>query len=226
MARVKFSSIVSEVAGSIGSATFQNSAYGVSLRNKPHISKARLSRLGAFQSNLGVVVSAWASLSLQEQRAWSNYNAYKRFSAANNKSSLLSGYAIFTQYNLLRVNNELSILLQPSFTSVVANLMSFTLQVDELAMIIWLSESVSPSDYFFAVYAKPLTGNATRLRKKNHVFIKSLLIDEYIVSIGESWRSIFGSFPEVGDTIELELWVYSLNAPIGNMFFKGQLVVT
>jgi len=117
MARIKFSPLFSSIRGSIGSATFQRSQGGDTLRCKqaysPHVTQSRqLSKQIASQ-----VIAAWQGLTDAQRTLWNQYAKFSPISMKYDHSRQLSGYNHFCKYNFIRLQSGLDIFEDAVFLS-------------------------------------------------------------------------------------------------------------
>lgn len=115
MARIKYASLVSDISGSIGSATFQKSLYGNTLRNRP---RPRLSSSVSQQYCRGTmqkVHQAWSALTDAQRRQWNQYVTYNNSTIRRDRGVLHTGHSLFIRYNFIRYINLRSILSVPGY---------------------------------------------------------------------------------------------------------------
>jgi len=226
MARIQYSSIVSEVAGSVGSATFQRNAYGNTLRQKPRRSSSGMNKLYDYQKNFTLLSRSWASLSLADQNVWLQFNSYIRSRAKNNKASILSGQALFTQYNLVRLALGLSVLTTPNYVTLPAIDTTFTLTEDEGAWPLVSSVSINSSLYVLAIYVKAVTTSNVSEKKPYSVLLVPSSYDDTTFYLADAWLAAFGGTPSGAGVYEFEIWMYSKSSPVSTLLYKANIEPT
>ena len=97
MARIIYSGLVTSIRGSIGGTTFQNNAYGFTVKNKANMVKPNTVSQNLSKLVFSLAVKAWGTLTVANRANWDSWAAtYPQF-AKNNPSSVLSGFAVFVK---------------------------------------------------------------------------------------------------------------------------------
>lgn len=73
MARVQTSGLITDIRGSVGGGTFQNSRAGLVLKQKCHNVNRRTNELSSHRAILYQLQVEWASLTPDEQSAWQTH---------------------------------------------------------------------------------------------------------------------------------------------------------
>jgi hypothetical protein len=109
MARIKYGSLVTDIAGSIGGSTFQRSAYGNTLRSKPNpirsVSSAQLN-IRAFMKQAH---QAWAAMSSNERQQWHQFTMFSNPSIKHDRNVHMSGHNLYIKYQVSRLTAGLAI---------------------------------------------------------------------------------------------------------------------
>jgi len=214
MARVKFSPIVSDIAGSIGGITFQKNSYGNSLRMKPFPIKVGSQKQLDQRSILKQVQYAWQALSDSQKKAWQNFSAFSASFANHNPKSLLSGYNLFLKYNILRLTCGLSILSTVSFSVPTFPSSQPTLETDGGHLYIYVYPLVDISSFFMEYYLSPPKNINSGFVKSNLRLLK-LPVESYASEeLTDLYRSAFGIIPQVDQFVLQGFRYVSVACPI------------
>jgi len=186
MARVRFSGLVVDIRGSIGSTTLQKNAYGYTIKNKPNVIRPNTSFQDFTKRNFLQTIQAWQSLSQIQQSQWNSFAETTKQFSKNNISAQLSGYALFTKYNMAVLQGGHDIiyvpgsgaLLMPLFTPIVtATMGGLTLNLNpvtdlsDLLANVYMSTPISKSKNYVGTLPRyidtlPLRNSATSIYDK------------------------------------------------------------
>lgn len=120
MARIQYGPIISDISGSIGSATFQKSLYGNTLRNKPTGHKSATPVQFTTRNIMCQCQYAWQALSVAQRKQWDQFIAFSGAKINRDRAILLTGHSLFLKYNFQRLLKGLSVLSVPTYISAPA----------------------------------------------------------------------------------------------------------
>lgn len=214
MARVKFSSLVSSIDGSMGGITFQRSGYGNSVKSKQFngsfLSEAQLGIMGIMSS----VRSAWSALSADQKRQWDVFSSLRPQYSFHNKNSLLSGYALFLKYNAIRLLSGLEILSNFSFIAdpiVIDPPIGANYEGD---VAIYFSGTLDMSQWhFMASASRPFKRNTSFVNAQSRVMVWQLVTTNFYICT-DSYVKAFGRKPFFGTQFYVETVVFHRLSPI------------
>lgn len=103
MARVKLSGMFSDIAGSVGGFTFQNTRSGTIMKIKPKGRHGNTVTRSVTTSIIHSLQSSWLSLTDAQRQVWNTFALYKKVPQVNNSSRYLDGHQIFIKYNVYRL---------------------------------------------------------------------------------------------------------------------------
>lgn len=225
MARVKYSSIVSHLSGSIGSATFQRSRSGNIVRNRPRStgtpSQAQLARRGIMQQ----LHFAWSNLTDDQRFAWDKFIDFSGASIRRDKSIKLTGHSLFIQYNFLRMITGFSIMTEFDYIplSGIPVVNSLGLEADN--MIVFHSGIFDVSKLFFSLKLTSPRPPSQAFNPRGLRTITSSKNTGAAQDIGASYKSIFGFLPLEGDTVHFENRVFSMVSPVISGVMQGKMII-
>lgn len=110
MARIRYSGLVQDISGSIGGTTFQRNAFGSTIRSKPTPVKSLTASQQASRVYMSQCITLWNGLSVANRALWDRAVSYYIVFSKFNKTSLLTGRALFIKYNLIRLRAGLSVM--------------------------------------------------------------------------------------------------------------------
>lgn len=114
MARIKLGSIVTDLSGSAGGHTIQNSRSGFILRNKPQIAYSLTPAQYSIRSINKTMQAGWRSLSNQSRKVWNYYATNTPVFNRSGEKHPLSGHSLWIKYQFVYLFNHLPFLLHPS----------------------------------------------------------------------------------------------------------------
>lgn len=226
MARIKYGSLISEISGSIGSATFQKSQYGNTLRNKPNPRKSSSASQLYRRSMMMLLHQAWRDLTDDQRRQWNQFISYSSQSINRDRHVLLTGHSLFLKYNYFRLLSELAILEDPVYIPmpvwpVITDFMYAA------AAEFYINFNFDPGDNNLQPIIK-----MSAVRNPSLSFTKQGLLFLPVVSSGDTFIecsaeiiALFGKLPLAGETIHYEVFFYSTFAPIYSSITHAVTVV-
>lgn len=226
MARIKYGSLVSEISGSIGSATFQKSNFGNTLRTKP---RSRRSGTPSQLSNRYLMMQlhqAWRALSDAQRQQWNQFIAYSGASINRDRGILLTGHSLFLKYNFLRLFAHMAIMTTPVYAPIKPWPILYEVAFDENTAVAYFSDDTYVDDVrvIFALSARRLPSLS---------FAKAGLRSFYnagdslsTCNLYPSYTSIFGAPPAVGQTLHYSFQFFSTVAPAIGPRVSGIINVT
>jgi hypothetical protein len=226
MARVKYSSLVSSVSGSVGSATFQKSLYGDTLRNKPRPRKSSTALQLGGRGLMMKLHQAWHDLTDAQRKQWNQFISYSSATIRRDKAVLLTGHGLFLQYNMLRLLTDLQIMTTPVYVPLQGIFDSVQLGRDDPGVLTLVLEDEFPGTQTFGVI------KLSAPRRPSLSFSVSGLRGIHVASDNETnfnitalYTSLFGAIPEIGDTVHYSFRRFSTLSPIVQRPLTGKLIV-
>ena len=109
MARIKYGPLISDIAGSVGGSTFQRSASGNTLRNKPiPIHTTSGSQLQVRQY-MKMAHAAWLAMEITERQQWNQFVNYSTPKIKHDRAVIMSGHNLYLKYQVARLMAGLAI---------------------------------------------------------------------------------------------------------------------
>jgi hypothetical protein len=163
MAKVRLSSLISHISGSIGSATYQNTKQGYIVRSKP-IPRNPNSQLQLFTRNImAQLVAAWASASLATKQLYQNALIQGKWKGEVSQLPIKNARQLFIAFNYFRLYNNLPIL--STFTAPVYYAyyqIDIIRSVGGFLQVEFTSASgATDANIMFNFYVSQLDGNST-----------------------------------------------------------------
>jgi hypothetical protein len=222
MARVQYGSLVTGVSGSIGSATFQKSLYGNTLRNKPRPRRSSTVSQQTARLIMTVIHKAWTALSAAQRNQWNQFISYSSASINRDKKVLLTGHSLFIKYNFLRYLTLHNILTDPTYIpmpiwpSFVK--MEYGSQ-NEFNISLTSDMSIFDLNWVFKMSApRPSTLSFT---KQGVRYIHNPWTGDEFIECSQAIKNVFGVVPVTGSWIHYEIIFFSTLAPIYSSVTKG-----
>lgn len=203
MARIIYSALITEIAGSVGGTTFQRNAYGFTIKNKPNmvkpVTRGQVLRKIAFQS----IVQAWRELSQANRDAWILYSSNYPIASRLNPDSNLNGFNYFSRYHLYKSLTSSDILADPGGAPVSISGISSQLTVTGGTVLnIVLDATPAGGDWGWLLYLTRPQGVGQKFVQNAPIALFSQDDDfPYNENITGNYNLLLGSIPEVGDYV-------------------------
>ena len=180
MARVQYGALVTEITGSIGGMTFQNSKSGFTVRLKPSMSRYYSANQTPHIQLLNTISYYWRKLTLIQQLAWDNLAAANIHTNIYGRQYYLSGFNLFSSVNFnLNLIGELGILNPPVFTA-AEPLPVITPQFDEHGLFINLDNLYSGLADRMVIFSTPPIFSTRSKNLNKYLFTTYITAEEFL----------------------------------------------
>ena len=201
MARAHLSSLLTDLSGSIGSTTFQNSNAGTIIRNKP-------SSVGNFSPHKQInrnynfqIHQSWKSLSDIERTQWQAFSNFINIKQKHSAYLNISGQSLFYKINFYRLTFSLGILTIPVFTNIHPLPVVVTLSVSPTNMFATCYGLLTPTTEFIALQVTGIISKSVNNFKNRLKFILFRCPKNASSIIGSRYINLYGAIPKTGDTV-------------------------
>jgi hypothetical protein len=169
MARVTLSGIITDINGSVGGWTFQNSAAGKIVRSKPIQKKMPTSRQVDLQFIPSLARFLWAQLSGSEQADWVSFAGATPFTDIYGNIKTLTGYQFFISSIFRRLfAGTLSDLLAPSGVPAPDAMGAFTVTMDATNLRLQFGGALSYADNHMWIYCTYPTQTPAQTNRRQY----------------------------------------------------------
>lgn len=214
MARIKYSSIVSEVSGSIGSATFQKSQFGNTLRSKPNPRRSSSPDQVTCRRYMTILHNAWSTLTSDQRTAWNRFISFSNSTIKRDRAVLLSGHSLFIKYNFLRLLSGFAVLTDvvyvaapvwPRVDSIGNDVgtVNFTMDIAVDHDVIW----------FIAKFSAPRPASQS-FTKQGLRYFNIIPATASGFNVTDFYQAIFGTIPAGNSFVNIECQFFSVLAPL------------
>lgn len=213
MARIKYGSIATEIRGSIGGQTFQGNAYGFTIKNKPNMARLQSQSQNEVHRMVTFITQYWEQITQAQRDAWNAWAISHPVTSKHNPLANLSGYAYFLKYNMIRCQDTVSPLDEP--TAGILNLPALAPTLDRDGSYLWFENHPAPAEmnYAFNVYLSPPQRKTQSFNnsKTRYCYHGSLANNQW--DVAANYIANFGKLPSPGDTIFCEVQPWGLYSP-------------
>lgn len=220
MARIKFSALVSSIAGSVGGGTLQQNRYGFTLRNKPIPTNRRSANQTAVRTVIGYLQGQWQSLSYDQRDRWNEFSHYSPTFSRNSRDRLISGHALFLKYNSVRMMIGESALLSFDYSitpNVVRNPVFFRNSteipgIDSLMVFMSGGIDLSYANFLIRISDAFVSSKSKAISKAR--VCQTVQVDSEVYDLTDSYLEIFPGLPAVGSQVWGEVTIINMQCPI------------
>lgn len=223
MARIKFGSIVSDIAGSIGGHTFQKNSYGFSIRSKPIATKNRSLRQSSNSNIMLKTVQEWSLLTNDQRMSYDRFLNFSPDFAWLNSKSLLSGYNLFVKWVNYLLRSQLSIPSNITFIPITLPTFSPILAILAGDLVINVEQSENNSDLYYQLRLSAPVKYSNDITSKGLKVIIFHNVSGSGININSAYVSNFGFTPVAGDIIKIGITLFHSLEPI---IFNEQVFTT
>lgn len=216
MARIKYSSIVSDLSGSVGSATFQRSMYGNILRAKPVIVRKSTPAQQSVRRFMLDLQYAWSQLSPSLRRQWDQYISFSGLTINRDRTALSSGHSLFLKYNMARLMKGLSIVTDLLYVTMPPVPPLDNLYLDNDFLFTLFSDSTY-NNFDTCFFLLSLSAPAPPSRSFSKQLVRNIPFSYWYDTRQYStnfYQATFGRLPGNGDYIHFVLSSFSSLAPL------------
>jgi len=223
MARIKYASIVSDVSGSVGSATFQRSLYGPILRNRPRNTRAGTASQLKARSVMMQCQYAWRALSVAQRKQWDQYIAFSGASINRDRGILMSGHSLYLKYNFHRLLRGLSVVNNLIYISAPQWPVIDYLQTSPTYVYIRFTGNLTTLNIWPTLLLSPKRVASWSFSKQGLRFMLDTYASTYYLGYTNVYNQIFGRPIAYADIIHYQLQWWSRTAPILSAIQTGIL---
>ena len=225
MARIKYSALVTEIAGTIGGTTFQRNAYGYSIKAKPNMVNPNSSTQALRKQFFGTAVQKWAELTPTERSAWETYASTFPIPSRLNAASNLNGYNAFIRWHGINSLSSLTnTLANPSGAQGVVGLFDFLLYRTgaDLTLEVACNPTAGPWRAFVFL-SRPVSATKRYAKGWTRFIYQQVASGGFDLPITSLYTAKFGVLPVTGDSIAGR--IVFLNTTNGQINFVAPSIV-
>ena len=226
MARIKYAGIISEASGSVGSATFQKSLYGNTLRLKPLSHKSGTVSQLYCRALMMQCQYAWRALTPATRIQWDQFISFSGQHIKADRGVLMTGHSLFLKYNFHRLLQRLSILGTPIYLSAPAWPSMSTISYNGGASWILFTANLDTLNIYCTIKLtnKRLPSQAYSSQGLRYIYPAS--ITGYYIWLNGGYSSVFGAQFAVNDILHYQLQFWSRISPILSSIQTGIITIS
>jgi len=223
MAIIKLSSIISDIRGSIGGTTFQNTSGGLIMRNKP----IRSPESNIYAHNLKLIIAKlgydWQLLTDDGRDIWNKWSKFIKQTIKNSNYKLMNGRQCFIRTNMyLTLYNRATITIPPFIRSSFTPL-DIVLNSSTTNLYLFSNRTLVPLEEFLILYlTRPVKNTITKPGSR----LRLIIFDSntgYNIELGTGYTNPLGTFPVPEQYVFSKFSIFSL---IGYTFSPWTVVKT
>lgn len=221
MARIKYGSLVSDVSGSVGSATFQKSLYGNTLRSKPQPRRSASAVQITCRNYMVQIHNAWRLLSVEQRRQWNQYISFTSACINRDKAVLLTGHSLYIKYNFLRLLSGYAILNDLVYLPVPAWPVIDAWYVDINALRAHFTVNLNDVPAWPVISLSPPRQESRSFYEQGLRYMAGGSNDDNNVNFASAYQDNFGAQAAVGSIVHCRLQFFCTDAPIVSPIYNS-----
>ena len=223
MARFKYGSLVSEISGSVGSATFQKSSYGNTLRNKPRPRRTNSPSQLEVRQIMMQVHNAWSNLTTAQRTQWAQFIGFAGATIRRDRSIMQTGHSYFLKYNFLRKFTGQTILDAPLYTllEVGSPTISFSWDDYENGWNVNTNCDDPGDDLWFLLKLSARIPENRSFRRFGLRYMAVPVSDDGNYAMRDLFKSAFGYYAQDGDWMCYEIQYFGITNTMISGIYRG-----
>jgi len=226
MARIKLGPMITDIAGSVGGATFQRSRFGITMRAKPLPLYSQTTAQYTIRRHITSLQYNWQALTDDQRQQWNRFLDFSGQTIRKDKSILLSGHTLYIKYQLFRLLYNQALLTTLAYSSMPVWEGITNLQLDGPILNLNFDDDIVHTSYFFIF-------KATMPRNENQAYnpkgLRFILVDYATASVFNltvEYVNAFGALPPLNSWLHYSIQYFSITAPVFTGVFTGKIKVT
>jgi hypothetical protein len=226
MARIKLGPLVTDIAGSVGGATFQRSRFGMTIRAKPLPLYSETSAQYFIRRLIVFLQYSWQDLSNAERLQWNRFLDFSGQTIRRDRSIKLSGQTLYIKYQLWRLMYEQALLTTLAYSPMPDHYNLINVTWDAIDTYMLKFDGVIDEEVYFFIckLSSPRRQNQAfnprGLRWMDVYFIGSDLYD-----INASYIAAFGVLPPIDAWLHYSIQYFSMVSPVYSGVYTGKLQI-
>ena len=227
MARIKLGPMITDIAGSIGGATFQRNRFGMTMRTKPLPKKSETPAQFNIRQKIASLQSSWQDLDNDQRRQWDRYINFSGQTIRRDRSVLLSGQSLYIKYQLFLLLYDQPLLTDLAYVPMPAHpaIKDIYLFMEE-AIKLEFTYEVDFYRYFFLFKITSPRLYAQAFNPRGLRFMKVGYQATYLYDITLSYIAAFGVVPPGESYFHYSIQFFSTIAPVFTGVFTGKSILS
>jgi hypothetical protein len=201
MARIKYSGLVTEIKGSIGGTTFQSSAYGYTIKNKPNMVKPQGKSQRLRQQYMSLAVRAWEPQRLTWVAFATKFPQYSK----NNRSSQLTGYNLFCKIHFFRFMAGQPLIPIPTSIWYGPDNLELSVTCDGHNLALVGTFDMNNSEYFVLISISSPTKATKKYIGTNTRYLYTFTSADFSEDMTSQYLALFGALPAENDILQISV---------------------
>lgn len=223
MARIKLGPLVTDIAGSVGGATFQRNRFGMTMRNKPLPLYSQTPAQFKIRRLIAFLQYSWQDLTDPQRLQWNRFLDFSGQTIRRDRSIKLSGQTLYIKYQLYRIMQGLPLLTTLAYVPMPDYIIPDHLTRVGSELYIHFPGSIDKDTYFFHF---KLTNPRTQNQAFNPAglrFMKTSFIEAGLFYIQVPYIAAFGVLPTLGQWHHFSIMYYSVLSPVFTGFYTDKI---
>jgi len=215
-----------DIAGSVGGATFQRSRFGMTMRTKPLPLYSETPAQYNVRRKIAYLQYRWQGLSDAQRLQWNRFLDFSGQTIRRDRSIKLSGQTLFIKYQLWRLLYDRGLLLDIAYSPMPDhyNLINVTWDAIDTYMLKFDGTIDEFSYFFICKLSSP--------RRKNQAFnprgLRWMHVYFYhsaYYTLNDPYIAAFGLLPPIDAWIHYSIQYFSMVSPVYSGVYTGKLQI-
>lgn len=225
MARIKYSSLVAKISGSVAGITFQDSKSGPILRSKPIPIHSKSESQLNIRSQIQTIHNAWFALSSGDRAKWNYFLSWSKQTQKHNPNLLINGYQLYCKYQSARLTAGLGLLSSFDFTPLESYPNSFELYNSGATFYAFFPDYVQSVKYFFNLFLTYPVSVGSAYRNNGLRFMPVSYGDGPLYYLINSYPAAFGVLPLPSQQVNFRIYWFGTTSPTLGYYQTGSKII-
>ena len=226
MARIKMSSLFSEVSGSLGNVTFQKSKSSLIMRNKPRNTRTRTVSQFSALNYMRLAQAAYKVLTAANIKLISQYIIYNNVKIKKDTNVLITARQLFLKWCFYILQSAeafvFGVVFDPSYFIYGYPLVT---SLGGVGLVLTPNSAQADPDYFFAIYISSPQPPGTVCIPSRCRYIPITKSTDSTFDIAQAYLDIYGNLPLSGQNLYYRIVSFRYSTPAISHVLQGILTV-
>lgn len=225
MARVKTTAIISDIRGKLNGSVFQGNNGILSIRQNASKVNNFIVNRQTQRNRIVYLQGEWQKLTNSERGEWNNYAQVLKRRTSYDSNIFINGQSTFIYINSNRLYLGETIFTTPQGYSISQYNGEFTVRKDSGRLILYAGQWLSDSGFVFNVKMSRVVNASVNYSINDVKSVNVPWIQDVEIDITDEYLRLFGSVPNVGDSLFLHYAIIDAVSGLQGLWIKKKVIV-